>query len=89
MLLLSKRESFNLIHTHTLGKTPFSRDYILRSTLMSEDYFLCFEELDWATRAKGLYSLAYAPNSIVYHKEGASIGSNRERKDKSLPITTP
>lgn len=41
--------------------------------LMSEDYFLYFEELDWAARCRGRYKLAYAPESIVYHKVGASM----------------
>lgn len=45
--------------------------------LMSENYFLYFEEIDWATRARGMFSLAYAPNSIVYHKGGGSTSSKR------------
>ena len=51
--------------------------------LLSEDYFLYYEELDWATRAKGRYTLAFAPESIVYHKEGGSIGSSSEGAKKS------
>ena len=43
--------------------------------LMSEDYFLYYEEVDWGIRARGRYRLAYCADSIVYHKEGASIGS--------------
>jgi GT2 family glycosyltransferase len=43
--------------------------------LMNETYFLYYEEIDWATRAIGKFTLAYAPMSVVYHKEGASIGS--------------
>ena len=37
--------------------------------------FFYYEEIDWATRAKPQFSLGYAPMSIVYHKEGASLGS--------------
>jgi GT2 family glycosyltransferase len=44
--------------------------------MMQEDYFLYFEELDWATRGSGRFRLGYAPKSIVYHKEGASIGTD-------------
>lgn len=44
--------------------------------LMAEDYFLYFEEIDWATRARGKYRLGYAAQSLVYHKEGGSIGGN-------------
>ena len=44
--------------------------------LMAEDYFLFYEEIDWCTRAKKFgYSLAYASKAVVYHKEGASIGT--------------
>jgi GT2 family glycosyltransferase len=41
---------------------------------MSEDYFLYFDEIDWATRARGKFLLAYAPGSIVFHKQGNSMG---------------
>jgi len=51
--------------------------------LMCEDYFLYFEETDWAIRAHGRYSLAYAPESIVYHKVGASIGTSSKPWEKS------
>jgi GT2 family glycosyltransferase len=44
--------------------------------LMCEDYFVYYEEIDWTERArrKG-FRLGYAPQAIVYHKEGASLGS--------------
>lgn len=50
-----------------------SREFLLDVGLLSEDYFLYFEELDWAMRARGRYTLAYAPKSVVYHKAGESI----------------
>ena len=60
------------------------RTFIQEIGLMDEKYFLYFEELDWAIRAKGRYQLGYASHSLVYHKEGASIGGgNRNRKEKS------
>jgi GT2 family glycosyltransferase len=40
--------------------------------LMCEEYFLYFEEPDWAWRARGRYRLGYASRSIVFHKVGAS-----------------
>ena len=44
---------------------------------LNEDYFLYFEELDWATRGqKRGWTLDYEPTAIVYHKEGASIGAS-------------
>lgn len=52
--------------------------------LMEESYFLYFEEVDWATRAKRLgIMLGYAPKSMVYHKEGSTIGSSVFAKRKS------
>jgi GT2 family glycosyltransferase len=50
-----------------------------RVGLMQEDYFLYYEEIDWAERARRIsppFSLGYAADSIVYHKEGASAGTN-------------
>lgn len=61
-----------------------SKDFLRDVGLMCEDYFLYFEETDWAIRAKGRYSLAYAPDSIVYHKVGRSIGTSSNPKKKSL-----
>lgn len=39
---------------------------------MQEDYFLYYEEIDWAIRARDRFSLGYAPASHVFHKSGAS-----------------
>jgi GT2 family glycosyltransferase len=40
---------------------------------MEEDYFLYFEEFDWALRGRKLsFQLAYAPESCIYHRSGAS-----------------
>ena len=50
-----------------------SRLFLESIGLMSEDYFLYFEELDWSVRAENKFTLAYAPESVVYHKDGASI----------------
>lgn len=54
-----------------------SRSFVDAVGPMTEDYFLYFEELDWAERgrAKG-FRLGYAPGSVVRHKEGATIGSS-------------
>lgn len=61
-----------------------SKQFLRDIGLMCEDYFLYFEETDWATRAEGRYSLAYAPDSIVYHKVGRSIGTSSDPRSKSL-----
>jgi GT2 family glycosyltransferase len=52
---------------------------------MNETYFLYYEEIDWATRARrGGFHLGYAPDAIVYHKEGGTIGSSANRTKRSL-----
>jgi GT2 family glycosyltransferase len=49
-----------------------SRQFLEDVGLMCEDYFLYFEEPDWAFRAKGKYQLAYTSESVIYHKVGVS-----------------
>ena len=41
---------------------------------MMEDYFLYYEEVDWALR-RGDLPLAYCAGGIVYHRAGTAIGS--------------
>jgi len=69
---------------YVIGASMLIRAEFLREIgLMSEEYFLYFEEIDWAVRARHRYSLAYAPESVVYHKEGASIGTALIRAKRS------
>jgi GT2 family glycosyltransferase len=49
-----------------------SADFIRQVGLMQEDYFLYFEEIDWALRGRERYGLGYAADSHVFHKSGAS-----------------
>ncbi|MBT0653017.1 glycosyltransferase family 2 protein [Geomobilimonas luticola] len=60
-----------------------SRRFLDDVGLMCEDYFLYFEEIDWVLRGKGRYKIVYAPESIVYHKVGASIGTSSNPAQKS------
>jgi GT2 family glycosyltransferase len=43
---------------------------------LCEDYFLYFEEQDISAKCNKIFDLLYAPRSIVFHKEGSSIGAN-------------
>lgn len=52
--------------------------------LMEESYFLYYEEIDWTMRAGHRYGITYAPASVVYHKEGSSIGSKTIHRAPSL-----
>lgn len=60
-----------------------SRRFVEQIGGMNEEFFLYFEELDWALRARGRFALAYAPESIVFHREGGSIGSGSRDAAKS------
>lgn len=58
-----------------------TKDLLEDVGLMEEGYFLYFEEIDWAMRARPRWELAIAGDSVVYHKEGGSIGtSSRNRR---------
>ena len=71
-------------HLDAALRTPLS--YIAGASLLArskmiqdigfieERYFLYYEEIDWAERAKN-WKKAVARNSVVFHKEGASIGA--------------
>jgi len=61
-----------------------SREFIEAVGLMCEDYFLFFEETDWALRGQSRFTLAYAPESLVYHKIGRTIGTSSDPRRKSL-----
>ena len=63
-----------------------SRAFLKDVGLMCEDYFLYFEEIDWAMRAKGKFTLAWAPDSVVLHKEGASIGSSHRSRPSATSL---
>jgi GT2 family glycosyltransferase len=56
-----------------------SRPFLADVGLMDERYFLYYEEIDWVIRAHHRYPLEFAPDSVVYHKEGASTGTTRSR----------
>lgn len=51
-----------------------SRDYLDTVGLMPEDYFLYYEEVDWAYR-RGTFALRVVPGADIFHRGGASIGS--------------
>jgi len=53
--------------------------------LMAEDYFLYYEEIDWAERARHAgFRLGYAKEAVVYHKEGSALGSGRSQQRSAL-----
>ncbi len=50
---------------------------------MSGEYFLYFEELDWARRLPPDACLGICLASVVYHKEGGSIGTSSTARSSS------
>lgn len=52
------------------------RGFIEQIGPMTEDYFLYFEEFDWAARARGRFRLGFAPDAVVLHEVGATIGTD-------------
>lgn len=61
-----------------------TRDFLDKIGLMEESYFLYYEEIDWAQRAKGMFEFGYASDVTVFHKEGGSIGSSSIKGERSL-----
>ena len=51
-----------------------SRAFIEAAGLMPENYFLYYEEVDWAQHRADL-PLSFCPDAPVYHRAGTSIGS--------------
>ena len=69
---------------YVYGASMFvSRCFLEDVGLLSEEYFLYYEELDWALRAGCKGRLGYAPRSLVYHKAGGSIGSSHRIASRS------
>jgi hypothetical protein len=59
------------------------REFLNSVGLMSEDYFLYYEEIDWFTRANSHYKICVAKDARIYHREGAAIGSKSWRQSAS------
>ena len=73
-------------HSETPAADPAQMDFIAGASMvasrafyeaagpMREDYFLYYEEVDWALR-RGRLPLAYCPGALIYHHGGSAIGS--------------
>ena len=71
---------------YVIGASMFvRREYIEDVGAMEEDYFLYYEELDWAIRGKQKgWSQAFSPKCRVYHKMGASIRKEIAARNSKL-----
>jgi GT2 family glycosyltransferase len=63
-----ERDLFYITGASMLVSNAFVREI----GLMQEDYFLYFEELDWAMRGRDRFTWGYAADSHVFHKSGAT-----------------
>jgi GT2 family glycosyltransferase len=52
-----------------------SRAFYEAAGPLPEDYFLYYEEVDWALQ-RGALPLSYCPEALIYHRSGTSIGSS-------------
>jgi len=57
------------------GNMVASREFLDRIGPMKEDYFLYYEEVDWAMRRPADLPLAICEDFVVHHAAGTSIGS--------------
>lgn len=49
--------------------------------MLPEEYFLYMEDVDYSYRVRGCgFRLVLAPESLVYHKQGAGSGTNKQHK---------
>lgn len=62
-----------------------SRAFVGRAGPMEEGYFLYFEELDWQLR-RGDLPLVVAPDALVRHHAGATIGSGGTGKPGAFAV---
>jgi len=60
-----------------------TRTCIERIGLMDESFFLYWEEVDWAVRAKAACGVGYAHKSVVPHVMGTTTGSGGGRAKRS------
>lgn len=69
-----------------IGASLFvSRALIEQAGIMAEEYFLYNEEIDWCYKARRHgFGVAYAPLSIVYHKQGASTKNSVKSRTKNI-----
>ena len=72
---------------YIIGASMFiTKEFLQKVGLMSEKYFLFFEELDWSSRNLARFTQVWAPMAIVYHKEGGSIGTSTYSRPSDLAI---
>jgi GT2 family glycosyltransferase len=76
-------ETDNGQYDHLTGPTAYAhgaamiikKECIEKAGLMAENFFLYYEELDWADHIKRAgYEVWLVTNALIYHKESVSVG---------------
>lgn len=81
----TKKSQLGLIDYVVGASMLVSVRFLKEVGLLSEDYFLYYEELDWVYRAKDKgWAIDWCEDSIVHHKEGVSIGTSSNYKARSF-----
>lgn len=72
--------------SYIVGASVLIRSNVLQAVnFLPEEYFLYYEDTDFGIScAKQGYSFAWAPDSIVYHKEGSSTGAKSAAENRAL-----
>ena len=90
--------NLNRPHPQTPPPDPAQMDFITGASMvasralyeragpMAEEYFLYYEEVDWAMRRADL-PLAYCPGLVVYHWGGTAIGSPVWGRGRASPFS--
>ena len=72
------RKDTNIIDYISGCSIIVTNKFIKSVGLLSEDYFLYFEEIDWASRGKKFgFRIDFCYDSVIYHKDGASTKVNK------------
>lgn len=77
-------------YDHLSGETNFAhgaammirREAVEKAGIMSEEYFLYYEEMDWSERIKRAgYTIRLNMQAMIFHKESISVGSKSALKE--------
>jgi len=81
----TKKDAFKSIDYVIGASMLVSKAFLKEVGTLSEDYFLYYEELDWAYRCKEKgWKMDWCPQSIIYHKEGGTIGTSSNPRKRSF-----
>jgi GT2 family glycosyltransferase len=83
---MSQYDNNNFKFNYVYGASLFvTKKFVETVGLMNENYFLYYEELDWAIRGlRNNFKISYCYPSVIYHKQGAATGNKARTKNENL-----